>query len=200
MRTNPFSDSEIIAQVLEGNVDAFEELLTRHSSYILGIVKRRLPFEQVEETAHEVFIRAYRSLSSFKGKSDFRRWLSSIAVKTCYDFWRKHYKNRELSLSSLTQNHQEWLDQVSSSQSIQALSEHAKKKEAWELLDCLLEKLSAEDRMVLELVYLEELSEKDTAELLGWSLANVKIRAFRSRQKLKIMLARMDEKRDGGEI
>lgn len=184
-------DSEIIARVLAGNADAFEALLNRYSQYVFSIVKRHVPYEQVEETSHEVFIRAYQSLSTFKGMSDFKYWLSSIAVKTCYDFWRKHYKNRELSMSVLTENHQEWLDQVSSSQSIQALAENAKKKEASEFLGYLLDKLTPEDRMVLEMVYLEELSEKETADLLGWSLANVKIRAYRSRQKLKKILARM---------
>lgn len=191
MRTTPLIDSEIIARVLEGNADAFGELLNRYSQYVFSIVKRHVPYEHVEETSHEVFIRAYQSLSSFKGTSDFKYWLSSISVKTCYDFWRKHYKNRELSMSALTENHQEWLDQVSSSQSIQALAENAKKKEAREFLGFLLDKLTPEDRMVLEMVYLEELSEKETADLLGWSLANVKIRAYRSRQKLKKILARM---------
>ena len=191
MRATPLIDGEIIARVLEGNADAFEELLSRYSQYVFSIVKKHVPYEQVEETSHEVFIRVYQSLSSFKGTSDFKYWLSSIAVKTCYDFWRKHYKNRELSMSSLTENHQEWLDQVSSSQSIQTLSESAKKKEAREFLGYLLDKLTPEDRMVLEMVYLEELSEKETADLLGWSLANVKIRAYRSRQKLKKILARM---------
>lgn len=184
-------DGEIIARVLEGYTDAFEELLTRYSQWVFSIVKRHVPFEHIEETAHEVFIRVYQSLTSFKGRSDFKHWLSSIAVKTCYDFWRRHYKNRELSMSSLTENHHEWLDRVSSSQLIETITENARKKEAGELLDYLLDKLSPEDRMVLELVYLEELSEKETAELLGWSLANVKIRAFRSRQKLKNILARM---------
>ncbi len=191
MRATPLIDSEIIARVLEGNADAFEELLSRYSQYVFSIVKKHVPYEQVEETSHEVFIRVYQSLSSFKGTSDFKYWLSSIAVKTCYDFWRKHYKNRELSMSSLTENHQEWLDQVSSSQSIQTLSESAKKKEAREFLGYLLDKLTPEDRMGLEMVYLEELSEKETADLLGWSLANVKIRAYRSGQKLKKILARM---------
>ena len=60
--------------------------------------------------------------------------------------------------------------------------------EARELLDRALEKLAPADRMVLELVYLEGLALKEVAALTGWSLANVKVRAFRSRTRLKNIL------------
>lgn len=192
MNTNRFIDAEIITRVLEGDVDLFETLLTRHKDLVLSIAKKHVPYSQVEEVAHEVFIRAYQSLPMFKGKSVFKHWLSSIAVKTCYDFWRKHYKKREFSMSSLTQKHQDWLEQVLSSEA--TVSEKAREKEAGELLDWALGKLSAEDRVAMELVYLDELSEKEAASLLGWSLANVKIRTFRSRRKLRKILARIVEK------
>jgi RNA polymerase sigma-70 factor (ECF subfamily) len=44
--------------------------------------------------------------------------------------------------------------------------------------------------MVIELVYLEELSVKEAADLLGWSVGNVKVRSFRSRKKLEKLLTR----------
>ena len=62
-------------------------------------------------------------------------------------------------------------------------------KEAGEILDLALAKLSAGDRMVLELVYLEGHSVKEAAGLLGWSTTNVKVRLFRSRRKLRGLLA-----------
>jgi len=55
-------------------------------------------------------------------------------------------------------------------------------------LDWALERLPAEDRMVLELVYLEDRSVKEAARLLGWTAANVKVRSFRSRRKLHKLL------------
>ncbi len=60
-----------------------------------------------------------------------------------------------------------------------------------EVLEWALGKLSAEDRMVLELVYLEGLSCKEAAKQLGWTLANVKVRSFRSRNKLKKLLLKL---------
>jgi RNA polymerase sigma-70 factor (ECF subfamily) len=181
-------DAEIVRQVLDGNVNAFEALLRRYELLVLKIVKKHVPRSEVEETAQNVFVRAYQSLPTFQGRSDFSQWLSSIAVRTCYDYWRKAYRSREIAMASLTEKHQDWLDQAISEGSEQAVHEQGSQKEAKELLDWALGKLSAGDRMVLDLVYLEELSVKEAADLLGWSVANVKVRSFRSKKKLEKLL------------
>jgi RNA polymerase sigma-70 factor (ECF subfamily) len=182
------SDAQIIHQVLDGNVNAFESLLRRHEALVQKIVRKHLPSHDVEETIQDVFVRAYQSLPTFKGKSNFSQWLSSIAVRTCYDYWRKAYRSQEVPMSALAQGHREWLNEVISEESKLAGYDEGSQKEARELLDWALGKLSAENRMVLELVYLEGLSVKEAAELLGWSVANVKVRAFRSKKKLEKLL------------
>jgi RNA polymerase sigma-70 factor (ECF subfamily) len=127
-------------------------------------------------------------LPGFKQEGSFRQWLSAIAVRTCYDFWRKRYRSRELPMSDLTDSHQAWLEKTLSNQSDKSFHEKGSEKEARELLYWALSKLSARDRMVIELVYLEGLSVKEAAGLLGWSVANVKVRSFRSRKKLETLL------------
>lgn len=190
MQNDPLqsSDTEIVRRVLDGNANAFESLLVRHKNTVLKIVKRHVPYNEVEETTQNVFLRAYQSLPSFKGDGGFRQWLASIAVRTCYDFWRKMYRSREVPMSTLTEKHQKWLEEVITEHSEQAIIEKGSQDEARELLDWALGKLTAEDRMVLELVYLEGLSGKEAADLLGWSVANVKVRCFRSRKKLEKIL------------
>jgi RNA polymerase sigma-70 factor (ECF subfamily) len=181
-------DAEIVRQVLDGNVNAFETLVQRYERLALKIVKKHVPRSEVEDTAQNVFVRAYRSLPTFEGRSEFSQWLSSIAVRVCYDYWRKAYRSREMAMSTLTEKHREWLEEAISEGSEQAVHEQGSQKEARELLDWALGKLSAEDRMVLELVYLEGLSVKEAANLLGWSAANIKVRSFRSRKKLEKLL------------
>ena len=190
MQNDPIqsSDTEIVRRVLNGDSNAFEPLLIRYKDTVLKIVKKHVPYNDVEETIQNVFLRAFQSLPSFKGKSGFRQWLSSIAVRTCYDFWRKTYRSREVPMSALTEKHQRWLEQVIAGQSEQAVTEKGSQDEARELLDWALGRLSAEDRMVMELVYLEGLPGKEAASLLGWSVANVKVRCFRSRKKLEKIL------------
>ncbi len=189
------SDSEIIKQVMDGNADAFALLLTRYKNHVAKIVNWRVPHDAVEETAHNVFIRAYQSLPTYKEKGSFVHWISSIAVRTCYDFWREHYRVRELPMSSLSEKHREWLENVLSNTSDQSFRKRGEQEEARNVLAWALEKLSAEDRMVVELVYLEGLSVKEAAELLEWSTANVKVRLFRTRKKLRRLLSGVIEER-----
>jgi RNA polymerase sigma-70 factor (ECF subfamily) len=188
--TNP-SDIEIVRQVIGGDKNAFESLMKRYNGLVLSIVKRHVPYNEVEETAQNVFIRIYQSLQTFEGKGDFRHWLSSIAVRTCYDYWRKSYRAKEIPVSSLTEKHQKWLEEVISDQAEWSLYEKGRRDEAREVLDWALGKLSTEDKMVLELVYLEGLSGREAADLLGWKVANVKIRSFRARKKLKKLITEM---------
>ncbi len=186
--TDP-DDIQAITKVIKGDENAFEYLLKKYKHHVVKIVHKHLPYDQVEETAHDVFIRAYRSLPTFKGKSSFKQWLSGIAVRTCYDFFRKKYRSREIPMSALSDRPQEILENMMSDQSIVDFNEKTKQKQIRELLDWALDKLKPKDRMVLELIYFEGFSGKETADLLGLSVANVKIRTFRSRKKLRKLLS-----------
>jgi len=182
------SDSEIIRRIIDGDVNSFEYLLKKYQDHVLRIVTKHIPYNEVEEMAQEAFVKAYQALPGFREQGSFKQWLSAITVRTCYDFWRKQYRSRELPMSNLSKRHRDWLEKTLSSESDLSFSEESRAKEAGELLDWALSKLSARDRMVLELVYLEGLSVKEAAGLLGWSVSNVKVRSFRSRKKLKTLL------------
>ena len=191
------SDEEIVRQVLGGNVNAFESVILRHRVLVLRIVKKHVPEGAVEETAQEAFVRAYQALPTFKGTGAFSQWLSSIVVRTCYDYWRKAYRSREIPISALTERHSEWLEEVVSQRPEEAPDERESHIEAREILSWALGKLSAGDRMVLELIYLEGCSVQEAAELLGWSKANVKVRSFRARMKLEKLLSKVKEQGRG---
>jgi RNA polymerase sigma-70 factor (ECF subfamily) len=185
------TDAEIVNQVVSGDVNAFERLLKRYQAHVVKIVKKHIPFDKVEEVAQDVFVRTYESLPTFKGDDGFKKWLSTITIRTCYDFWRKHYRYREIPLSFLSEKHQVWLEEATSDSSSQSFYERDSQKEAREILDWALDKLSPEDRMVLELVYLEGYSIKEAGNLLGWSTVNVKVRSFRARKKLHKLIKKM---------
>jgi RNA polymerase sigma-70 factor, ECF subfamily len=183
------SDAEIIRRIIDGEVNAFEHLIKRYQDHVLRIAKKHVPYHEVEETTQEIFVRAYQALPGFQEEGGFRQWLSSIAVRTCYDFWRKRYRSKEVPMSDLSENHRGWLEKTLSEEADQSFHKEDRGKEAREVLGWALGQLSAGDRMILELVYLEGLSLKDAAGLLGWSVANVKVRSFRARKKLEAVLA-----------
>lgn len=189
------SDNQIIQMVLGGDVDSFEVLIDRYHAYVFAIVGRRIPATDVDEVAQQVFIKAYQSLGSYKAKSPFRYWLAQIATRTCYDFWRKRYRNHEIVCSQIGDDEYNWMESVMNAQSIQESHLLHEKAEAREVLAYALQQLSPEDRMVLTLTYLEDHSVKETAKLLGWTQANVKVRAHRSRSKLRAIL---EKALDGG--
>jgi RNA polymerase sigma-70 factor (ECF subfamily) len=183
------SDGEIVHRVLQGDVNAFEILLNRYKAYTLRIVNRHVPSDEIEDISQEVFIRAYRSLPSFKGESGFKQWLAAITVRACYDFWRKRYRTREHSMSSLAETQRNWLEKIMMDRSQEVFGQ----QQAGEVLNWALSRLPAEDKMIVELVYLQGLSGKEAAELLGWSVAKVKVRSFRARKKLQKLFESVTE-------
>ena len=183
------SDADIIQEVLEGNVNAFELLMGRYQGYVAGIVIKHVPQDRTEEIAHEAFIRAYRSLRTFKAKTPFKHWLASIAVRCCHDFWRRHYRRKETSVSSISEDGWEWVQTLRVNGSTDASDGYARNPEALRVLRWAMEGLSAEDRTVLTLVHMEGYTTAEAAELLHWSVPKVKIRAYRARKKLRKTLS-----------
>ncbi|MEN6617258.1 MAG: RNA polymerase sigma factor, partial [Syntrophorhabdus sp.] len=188
------TDPLYITRVLGGDRNAFSFLLKKYKMYVLKIVNRHVPYEDAEEVAHDAFIRAYESLAKFKGPEGFRSWLAAIATRTCYDYWRQAYRKKEIPMSSLGDEHREWIEKITSGSSGTSAEEAASQVEAREILSWALARLTPEDRMVLELIYMEGLSVREVADLLGWSTANVKIRSFRSRNKLHKLLKNAGKK------
>ncbi|MDP9132334.1 MAG: sigma-70 family RNA polymerase sigma factor [Nitrospirota bacterium] len=177
-------DAEIIERVLHGEIDRFADLITRHRQQVLKIVSGHVPADQVAEVAHDVFVRAYRSLSRFSQRVPFEHWLSRLAIRTCYDFWRAQ-RRADVPVSTLTADQSGWLDRALAAESDEQFREQADRRESLEVLDWALARLSADDRLVLTLVALEGRSAREAADLLGWSVVNVKVRGYRARRKLR---------------
>lgn len=189
-------DREIIRLVLDGEIDRFAELIARYQQHVAKITNRHVPSDRVAEVAHDVFVRAYTGLSGYSGKTPFEHWLSVVAVRTCYDFWRAR-RRAEVPVSALTTEHQAWMEHVLAGESGDRFREQEGRQEAAELLQWALGHLSAENRLVLTLVHLDGYSVRDAARLLGWSVINVKVRAHRARQMLRKLLLERNRQEDG---
>ena len=89
------SDDEIILRILNDEENVYEILIDRYRNFAFGIILKRVPRNQAEDVAQDVFVRAYHSLSSYKGKDAFKQWLATIAVRTCFDYLRQRYRSSE---------------------------------------------------------------------------------------------------------
>ena len=181
-------DGEIIRRVLDGEVDLFVELINRYQQHVGRIVAGHVRRDMVEEVAHDTFVRAYTSLSTYSFRTPFSHWLATIALRACYDAWRNVSARKEVPLSGLGDEQQQWADRLLATESHERFEELARQQETRELLHSALNQLSPENRMVLTLVHLEGHSVREAAELLGWSTVNVKVRAHRARQQLRKLL------------
>jgi RNA polymerase sigma-70 factor (ECF subfamily) len=180
-------ESELVRRITQGETERFAELVDRYQGHVGRIVGRRVPPDRVREIVHDVFVRAYVNLVQFSDAVPFSHWLAGIAVRTCYDFWRDR-RREDVPVSALSVEHQRWIDQTLSAQSDTEFRDQTVKQEAAEILEWALRRLSAEHRTVLTLVHLEGYSMREAAQLLGWSVVNVKVRAYRARQALRAVL------------
>lgn len=183
------ADAVVVTRILNGRVNDFAILLERYRGYVCKIVSGLLPPDLVPDLAHEVFVEAYRSLPRYDSRKAFKNWLAGIALRHCQSYWRQHYRNREIPLSALGDEHHNWIEAVIA-ENASALHENAESRhEARDILNHVLAGLSPKDRMVLTLVHLDGYTVKEAAEMLDWSVINVKVRAFRSREKARKQIA-----------
>ena len=170
-------DLRIINEVLNDNYNAFEKLIKKYQGVISKQMYRfsRNPAD-VEELTHDVFVKAYLSLSSFKGKAPFIHWLRKIAVRVGYKFWKEKSRRKELYVS---------FSDIEESVDALVNNRITDVSRAGELLDRLLRLLKPRDRLILTLIYWDGYTIAETAELTGWSKAIIKVQAYRARKKLK---------------
>lgn len=184
----PESDAEIVALVRRGQVERFEDLVRRHQPRVFATARRHARLErEVEDIVQEVFVKAYHKLDTWRGEAPFEHWLMRLAVRTCYDHLRSHQRNREDSSGG-----EQELDLLATGAEIrpaQGISTDAAAAKA--LVDAVLDRLPSAHRLVLTLLELEERSVREIADLTGWSVPLVKVRAFRARAAFRAQLGRM---------
>ena len=182
------TEAELIAAVLQGDAASFEPLVQKYSPRIFATARRYARREsEVEDIVQEIWLKAFQKLKSYRGEAPFEHWLMRLAVRTCYDFLRRHQRNRETAFSELTEPEDDWLERFA--QDPDAAAEDADAARA--LVERLLAQLSPQARLIITLLEIEDRSVKEIAKLTGWSVPLVKVRAFRARAEMRKLLARI---------
>ncbi|MBI2441455.1 MAG: RNA polymerase sigma factor [Lentisphaerae bacterium] len=188
----PGSDQAIIERIRNGEVNAFNELITRYRALVFAIVLKHVPRNRAEELAHDIFVEAYKALPGYRGVAQFRNWLAGIAVRQCCSFWRRAGREQAVCrLSDLSGATQTWLDQASQAVSRETAERQEQQRSAREVLAYALDRLSAEERTLITLLHLEERPVREAAGLLGLSAVNVKVRAHRARARMRRIILKL---------
>lgn len=172
-----------IRQVLAGDVNAFEPLVSAHEKNAYNLALRMLgSAEDAEDAVQEAFLKAYRSLNDFRQDSRFSVWLYRIVSNLCLDQLRRRKRQAEQSLTVEDESGEETeLDVPDKSFSPGALLEQKLTREA---VRRGLDALPPEHRQILLLRELEGLSYEEIGQALSLEPGTVKSRIFRARKRL----------------
>ena len=182
------SDAQALDAIRAGNVHAFRHFIAAYKGAVERMVARHVPRGAVPDVAQEAFIRAYNSLGGYDPARPFANWMSTVALRACYDHLRSVYASRERTFSELAPAGAEWGDAGVDRAALEADTRDREKAAAGQALAWALERLPPLERMVLTLTALEGRSVEEAAAMLEMSAVNVRVRAHRARRKLKDLL------------
>lgn len=175
------NDQHYIDKILQGENNAFAVLVDRYKDMIftlsLKMVKNR---EEAEEVAQDTFIKIYNSLTKFKGDSKFSTWIYKIAYNTCLDRLKKNKKeDLNISIDKFSSHLIKTMDNA-----LSALEE----KERKQTIQKCLNLLPGDENFLLTLFYFEDQNLEEIGKVMNISANNAKVKLFRSRQKLAVIL------------
>lgn len=177
------ADEVIIRRVVEGDTQAFNAVIVKYQDRVFRYVYSTLGnYDDALEATQDIFITVFQSLAKFRGESKFSTWLYSITSNYCKNYKRK---KRRYSLVSIFNKDEQGETELP----IVDLRENPERKvemdSSLEIANEELAKLPEDYKKILVLRDIEGYSYDDIAEILGISLANVKVRIHRGRAMLK---------------
>jgi RNA polymerase sigma-70 factor (ECF subfamily) len=184
------TDKQLAELVLGGDAYAFEEIFDRHKRLVAAVASRYFRrHEEIEEIVQIAFAKAFTELESFRGKYDrsLSSWLVKITCNASFDILRTQKRKPERLNCDLSDAEADALLELTADTSLAAEKNLLDR----DLADKLMAMVPEDDRLLLQMLYAEEMTTADIAEVLGLSRANVKVRAWRARSSIKRVLKRL---------
>ncbi len=197
-------DLEKVRASQAGDREAFDYLITKHKDIVYAVAFRFAKDQDLAlDLAQDVFIRAFKGIKSFKGRSRFSTWLYRVAINTCIDYTRK--QSRSVSSQAVPEEVAEYAD--SEPIGIRPPRGPARKaltSELGEQIQKAVDALPEYHKSVFVLYEIEGMPYKEIADVVGCSIGTVMSRLHYARKKLRTMLepyveAGLDVKTDIGD-
>ena len=164
---------ETVRKAQRGDRDGFEWLIQTHLAFISREISKLVPAAALEDVAQEVCMRVFRALPRYSEQGAFCGWLRKIIGRACIDYWRSERRQERSGKACVEQTDPGAVRAQNPSQL--ALAD----------LEKFLNTLSAVDRLVFTLVFLDDRPHREAAQQLGVSLAAIKVRSFRLKRKAR---------------
>jgi RNA polymerase sigma factor (sigma-70 family) len=173
----------LVGRARDGDETAARELIAELYPLVAKIARAHRPRRVAEEDLCQmIFVKVFRNLAQYSGKAPFSHWVARIAVNECRNQLAAEKARPELRHADLSEEQTAMLENFVASD--QALAPD-RTLAARDLVEKLLAMLKPVERLVIDMLYLQQKSVAEVQELTGWTAATVKVRAFRARQKLR---------------
>lgn len=180
---------ELVAAALRQDEEAARELVRRLYPLVAKLVRAHRPARSAEEDLCQmIFIKIMQNLSQFSGKAPLEHWVSRIAINTCINQIQAEKARPELREADLS------VEQAAVIRNLAATTGELGPDQSFasrQLVEHLMNALKPAERLVIDLLYLQQRSVAEIQQVTGWTGALVKVRAFRARQKMKRQMSMM---------
>ena len=175
-------DVQLIHDILSGNDAAFNALVEKYQKSVHSLVWRKISdFHYAEEITQDTFLQAYQKLRTLRDPRQFSGWLYVIANRLCIDWTRK----QRPTMQSLWEIPTKEIEMSCYTRYVAEKQESEATTYRYEIVNTLLEKLPENERRVMELYYLNEMTAKEIGKFLGVSSNTISSRLQRARKRLQ---------------
>jgi RNA polymerase sigma-70 factor, ECF subfamily len=184
------SELDLVKRCQAGDTEAFGELVTRYRTRVFSMIYNMVHSEQdAWDLAQDSFLKAWKSIKRFRGRSSFYTWIYRIVMNVTIDWLRKkQVKGGGAEFDDAIQLRE--VDPASKTvPKTDALPyETMERSEIRARIDKAIAQLSPEQRAVILMKEIEEMQYHEIAEALGCSIGTVMSRLFYARKKLQNLL------------
>lgn len=186
-------ETELIERCQKGDREAFNELVEQYQSQVINIAYGMLSDrEDAYDAAQETFVKIYRNIGGFKGKSSLSTWIYRIVANVCNDMLRKRQRSAVVvSMNSTVSDEDDReMDITDDAPTPEELLELSEEQRAVRIA---ISELSAEHREIITFSDIEQLSYEEISDILKCPIGTVKSRLNRARSALKKKLLKNRE-------
>jgi len=191
---NLLDDEALVRRTQNGDTQAFDALWLKYSSRIYSLIYNMTSnHEDANDLLLEVFAKAYRSISGFRGRSSFYTWIHAIAVNMTINFVKKRGRRFQMSLDDLdssVHNDKEFIELTASNTQTREVD----LSELQQRLNEAMMKLSLEHRTVVTMFDIQGMPHAEIARILGVPEATVRSRLFYAHRQLQNYLEEFRKK------
>ena len=175
------TDQEIINKIRAGDEYSYSLLVNRYKSFVFTVAIRLLKIrEDAEEVAQDTFCSAFKCLDSFRGDCRFSTWLYRITYRKSIDQLRRRERQRSNEAVVIDENiHPGFVDKEMERMDLQARKR---------IVKSAIARLPDEDALLITLFYLNEQTLAEISEVMDLPINTLKVRLFRSRKRLLVLL------------